>query len=472
MATTTAVCTAAASSRALGDSARARAFHWIVSAFTILGLAVFLDLHHPRENAAELGAWILASLLADLMYVRIGRSITLSMSLPVVLAAALLHAPAVAALIAFLGSLDPRELRGQSSVERILFNRSQVAISAAAASLAIHAVAPGASDWPLVVVACTVGLIADSVVNVALVVTSTVLSGRAGWKEVIIGLWGAEPVASLGLYLSTCLIAPLLALIYLDWGAWALLACTSVLMPIRVAMARMQTLGVTGELIKIRDAEVASANASAVAGRRDERLILAGDLHDEVLPALYKVHLMGEVLKQDLANGRLLDLDDDLPELLDATAAAQAAVRGVVGELRSSRTAIRNVARAIRSQADQIEADGGPRIELSLCELDCADRTGLVIVQVAREALVNSARYSSAARIRVRLLQQSEDRAVLTIEDDGCGFDPDDIDRGSHFGLQLMSERVEGVGGRLNLTASPGLGTTITATIPLRGVPK
>ena len=77
---------------------------------------------------------MLACLLADLMYVD-GRSITLSMSLPVVLAAAILYPPGVAALIAFLGSLDPREVQGKSSVERILFNRSQVALSAATASL-------------------------------------------------------------------------------------------------------------------------------------------------------------------------------------------------------------------------------------------------------------------------------------------------------------------------------------------------
>ena len=149
-------------------------------------------------------------------------------------------------------------------------------------------------------------------------------------------LWGAEPAASLGLYASTCLIAPLLALIFREWGVWALLACTSVLVPVRVALAQIQSLGATGELVRIRDAEIASAKDSARAGRRDERLILAGDLHDEVLPALFKVHLMGEVLKQDLASGRLLDLDDDLPELLDATTAAQEAVRRVVGDLRSA----------------------------------------------------------------------------------------------------------------------------------------
>jgi signal transduction histidine kinase len=220
-------------------------------------------------------------------------------------------------------------------------------------------------------------------------------------------------------------------------------------------------------MIKIRDAELASANAVALDGRRDERLILAGDLHDEVLPALYKVHLMGEVLRQDLASGRLLDLDDDLPELLDATTAAAEAARRVVGDLRSARTAIRNVARAIRSHADQIESDGGPSIELSLCDMQCADKVGFVIVQVAREALVNSFKYSAARRVRVRLTRPSDGVAELTISDDGCGFDPDDIDKSSHFGLQLMAERVEGIGGTVVVKSASGAGTTIAATIPL-----
>ena len=47
--------------------------------------------------------------------------------------------------------------------------------------------------------------------------------------------------------------------------------------------------------------------------RRDERLTLAAGIHDEVLPPLYKVHLMGQVVKNDLASGRLLDLEADVP---------------------------------------------------------------------------------------------------------------------------------------------------------------
>ena len=456
-----------ATSDALGDSRSARIFHWAISVATLGGLALVIETHPPHGNAWQLGAWVLACLLADLMYVRIGRSITLSMSLPVVLAAAILHPPGITALIAFLGSLDPREIRGKSSVERILFNRSQVALSAASASLVIHVVAPGAWDWPLVVAACAVGLVADCIVNVALVASSTVLSGRAGWKEVLTGLWGVEPVASFGLYASTCVVAPLLALIYRDWGAWALLACTSLLVPIRVALARIQSLGATGELIRIRDAELASAGVSALDGRRDERLTLAGDLHDEVLPAFFKVHLMGEVLKQDLASGRLLDLDDDLPELLEATTSAQEAVRRVVGDLRGARAAIRSVSRAIRSYADQLDGDGKPKIELGLCDVRCSDRSALVLVQVAREALVNGSRYSDARRIRVDLRAVEDVWVELMVSDDGRGFITEQVDKGSHFGLQLMQERVVAVGGQLSIHTAPGLGTTVIARVPV-----
>ena len=113
----------------------------------------------------------------------------------------------------------------------------------------IHLVARGVWDWPLVVAACAAGLVADCIVNVALVVWSTVLCGRARWREVVIGLWGAEPAASLGLYALRCVIVSLLALIYRDWGAWALLACTSVLVPLRVALARIQSLDATGYLV-------------------------------------------------------------------------------------------------------------------------------------------------------------------------------------------------------------------------------
>jgi signal transduction histidine kinase len=454
----------------LPDSSPARLFHWLVSIVVVAGLAALLVPGLGSLDVPELVAWIVASLTADLMYVRIGRSITLSMSLPVLLAAAYAHEPAVTGLIAFIGCLDPRELQGKSSVERILFNRAQISLAAAAASLVMHSVTRSAAGFPAVLIVFALGLLADSLINVALVVVSTVLSGRACWREAISGLWGAEPSASIGLYLSMCFVAPVIYLIYTEWGPWALIACVAVMMPFRVALSRIERLGTTLGVLRVREAALADAEKSVREQRLEERLFLAGDLHDEVLPALYRVHLMGEVLKQDLASGRLLELDDDLPELLEATNAAQRAARRFVGELRTAKDAIRSLPRAIRSCADQLDREGKPRIDLRLAEVCATEAQGFVLFQVAREAMTNASRYSESERICVQLEERPIGWAVLQVSDEGIGFDLAAVDRASHFGLQLMRARVEAAGGRVDVATAEGLGTVVTATLPLQGV--
>ena len=98
-------------------------------------------------------------------------------------------------------------------------------------------------------------------------------------------------------------------------------------------------------------------------------------------------------------------------------------------------------------------------------------RVTLVLVQVAREALVNGSRYSAARRIRVEL-RPVDAWAQLTIEDDGRGFSPDQVDRSSHFGLQLMRERVDAVDGELSVQSIPGAGTTVIARVPVVSSPR
>jgi signal transduction histidine kinase len=452
---------------ALADSIPARVFHWAVSAIALFGVGGLILAEAARLDAAEIGAWVLAALLADLMCVRIGKSVTLSMSLPVLLAAGFAHVPGVAGLIAFLGCLDPRELQGKLPIERIVFNRSQIALSTAAAGGVMQVLASTGLRWPIIMLIFGVGLATDCIVNVAFVVVSTVLSGRANLRDALADLWGTEPAASFALYASMSLVAPLFLLIYREWGPWALLACTSLLFPFRLALTRIEKLGATYRIVRIREAALADAEAVMTTQSHEERLLLAGDLHDEVLPALYKVHLMGEVLRQDLASGRLLDLDDDLPELLDATNAAQHAIRRVMGDLRTARSAIRNVARAIRSCADQLQDEGRPRIELRLIEVQVDEPIALCLLQVAREAMVNASRYSNARRITVELTLDEDAQSIqMSIDDDGDGFDESSVDEASHFGLQLMRERVQSVGGRLSIASSRGLGTLISAELP------
>ena len=165
----------------LHDSLRVRSFLWLSSGALVALVGLLVVREWPqvaRVGLIEGSVWVIAVLVSDLMLVRVGKGITLSMSLPVTLAAAMLFVPAFAALIAFLGCLDPMELRGESSLSRIVFNRSQVAVATAAAALAFRAVHGDPLVWPLVIGASLVALLADFLVNAAFVVPTVVLKSE------------------------------------------------------------------------------------------------------------------------------------------------------------------------------------------------------------------------------------------------------------------------------------------------------
>lgn len=86
------------------------------------------------------------------------------------------------------------------------------------------------------------------------------------------------------------------------------------------------------------------------------------------------------------------------------------------------------------------------------------------LFRIAQEALTNVARHARASRADVDLSRR-EGHLVLTIRDDGAGFDPDRP--GSSLGILGMRERARILGGSLEVACAPGRGTRVTAKIPL-----
>ena len=92
------------------------------------------------------------------------------------------------------------------------------------------------------------------------------------------------------------------------------------------------------------------------------------------------------------------------------------------------------------------------------------------LARIAQEAVNNALRYARPTRVTVTLAYDA-DRVVLTVVDDGCGFDPASVcpptSGGEHFGLVTMQERAERAGGRLTVDSRPGGGTRVEASLPL-----
>jgi len=87
------------------------------------------------------------------------------------------------------------------------------------------------------------------------------------------------------------------------------------------------------------------------------------------------------------------------------------------------------------------------------------------LYHIAREALNNTLKHAHAQTVRV-MLACADGSACLEISDDGLGFDPSDQSKGG-LGLAGMKERVQKIGGHLDIETAAGHGTRLVVHVPL-----
>jgi signal transduction histidine kinase len=191
----------------------------------------------------------------------------------------------------------------------------------------------------------------------------------------------------------------------------------------------------------------------------EERAHLARELHDSVTQALFSMTLVSRsvemLLDKDPAGAR-----DQLAQLRDLQREALAEMRALIFELRPGNLEQDGLVHALKTHASALQGRLGLPI---VVESDLADRLPLpaeeVLYRIAQEALHNVVKHAAAHRVRVEL--RREGAAVrLRVEDDGKGFDPEQVPDG-HLGLAGMRARAERVGAEFSCTSQPGDGTTV-----------
>ena len=191
----------------------------------------------------------------------------------------------------------------------------------------------------------------------------------------------------------------------------------------------------------------------------EERAHLARELHDSVTQALFSMTLVSRSIEM------LLDRDPDsartqLTQLRELQREALAEMRALIFELRPGNLEQDGLVRALKTHAAALQGRLGLPI---VVESDLADRLPLpaeeVLYRIAQEALHNVVKHAAAHQVRVDV-RPHEGGVRLRVEDDGKGFDPDQVPDG-HLGLAGMRARSERVGARFSCTSKPGEGTTI-----------
>lgn len=419
-----------------------------------------------QELWPEMLFWALLVFVINLFPVQVGE-LTFTLDMPILLAVAVLYPPEVAGLLAFVGAIDSRELSGRVAPSRAIFNRTQVAISALIASYTFHNIANGFEPWEQAVLATALAIAVSYATNVVLVSVYTALRSRVGLRTSI----GQLSVGRLGQFLSTylgyCVMALVVARLFEQVGAWSVLTFLVPMVVAQQMLARGLDLQAASRELGARQKLLKGSLDRVSDERRDERRRVAADLHDEVLQGLIGIRFTTDLLRKHSREGASIEADSG--ELIANTDAAIDALRKVILDLNHSPLGRRGLVPTLEGLARDLRLESGARVKVqSSLHRQVPDELQLTIYQVAREALLNAVRHSGANRISV-VLRTHDAEAILLVQDDGEGFSVDHIDNASHFGLELMAERVRHCRGELLVDSKPGAGTKLVAKFPFQG---
>ena len=226
----------------------------------------------------------------------------------------------------------------------------------------------------------------------------------------------------------------------------------------------------TTEQKRAREREVEHQRALATLRERDR---VARELHDGLGQLLGYVKLQVEAVRGQLRRGHYAQAEACLVKLAAVAQDAHADVRDYIVGARAGVSPGAGLVSSLETYVRSFNENFGIRTTLET-QPELARRTMDPMVEaqlfrIIQEALTNVRKHARASRADVRLSLQ-DGRAEATVSDDGAGFEPVLLERGTgqKFGLRFMRERAEEVGGTLGVTASPGCGAQITISVPLR----
>jgi signal transduction histidine kinase len=196
--------------------------------------------------------------------------------------------------------------------------------------------------------------------------------------------------------------------------------------------------------------------------REDERKRLARDIHDDLSQSLAAIQLNLSHMRDSHANEALAA---DLDRVVAITKAALKESSRLIKNLRPFALDELGLDGALGWLADSHRARHGRPVELDLAEnCRCDDKVTIVLYRIAQEALHNIAKHSQAEHAALSLKCDKES-IILTVSDDGRGFNPGKT-RSESFGLLGIREAAIVVGGQFHLVTGPGEGTEVKVRIP------
>ena len=244
--------------------------------------------------------------------------------------------------------------------------------------------------------------------------------------------------------------------------------------PVRISAAAEQDTDLSRIIVMVEDITIEEERRSEEEAIAEERRRIAREIHDGLAQDLAALRVRVG-LWHDLVDGDPAQMHAELDAL-------QSLLRQNIRDVRRSIFALRPIALdelgfypAIRRFASEFGEQHQLHVDLQI--LGPQDRlrpqSEPVLFRLIQEALNNVGKHAQADAAWIELDMRQADAVRLAVRDNGVGFDPgtlsQSVQRG-HVGLTQMRERIEQIGGALQIESQPGKGTTIHVVLPTGGL--
>jgi two-component system CheB/CheR fusion protein len=222
-----------------------------------------------------------------------------------------------------------------------------------------------------------------------------------------------------------------------------------------------------------RSLQLRALAAELTQAEHRERRRLAKVLHDHIQQLLISAR-MRIGLSRDIEDGQ--EADEVLVGAEQVINEAITSSRSLTAQLSPPVLQDGGLAEGLRWLARRMNEQHGLHTEIEAEDMtELPDDLEVFLFQSVRELLFNVVKHSGGKHARVRLARSDERLAQVVVEDDGQGFDPDALDASKmqeSFGLFSIRERLEHLGGEMQLQATPGHGVRVRLTAPVSEVQK
>ena len=210
--------------------------------------------------------------------------------------------------------------------------------------------------------------------------------------------------------------------------------------------------------------ELASAAGTA---REQEKMRIAREIHDELAQAMtgLKMDLSMIRVTTPTAGTELGGRIDKMERQIDGTIAA---MRRIATDLRPLALDDLGLVPALEALVNQFRQRSGVVCEVAMSRPDfhLSPEQSTAVFRIVQEALTNVAKHAHATAVEVTLMDEG-DSLVVTVHDNGVGFEPRNARKPNSFGLLGVRERAYLLGGAVQVVSEPGKGTEMEVRLPL-----